>query len=289
MNRVFLLVLLPSVMAHSRWSCPKPRNSDTDITFGPCGSETDDFSNDAPLMEISPGPMLVQWEEAVSHDGSPFRIALSQDGTDTNLPVCLLLDHIPHHDGLNPNIEDESTYTLYSMVITIPNVACTRCSLHLANMKTADEDSVGSPTGRGCTDPNGTCRTVYHSCTIPFTITGTIPRSNFQCTNSNPSDWPKQWIGDNGITVNAGTVGLYRRESGIWGSDSFLQNIPSKYVDSSVASSCNFDDGDDDSGTSSPTPASTESTDDVGPTSAPKRSGFFTLFMQWLLRLFGLL
>ena len=75
-------------MAHSRWSCPKPRNSATDITFGPCGRETDDLSSGDPLMKISPGPMLVQWEEAVSHDGSPFRIALSQDGTDTNLPEC---------------------------------------------------------------------------------------------------------------------------------------------------------------------------------------------------------
>jgi hypothetical protein len=281
---LFSLFLPSMVMAHSRWACPKPRNAATDITFGPCGIETDNFSSDDPLLVVSPGPMLVQWEEAVSHDGSPFRIALSQDGTDTDSPVCILLDHIPHHDGLNPNSEDESTYTLYSIVITIPNVACNRCSLHLANMKTSDEGNLGSPSGRGCTDPSGTCQTVYHSCTLPFTITGTIPRSSFQCTNNNPSDWPKQWIGDNGAVVNAGTVGVYRRESGTWGSDSFLQNVPNKYFDSSGASSCNVNGGgggvDD-----SPTPA--PNGDDDSPTSAPMTS-FIALFLDWLLRLFGL-
>jgi hypothetical protein len=290
MKGIFLFFLLPPlVAAHSRWACPKPRNVNTEITVGPCGSETNDFStSDDELIKVSPGPMLVQWEEAVSHDGSPFRISLSQDGTDTALPVCILLDHIPHHDGLNPNIEDESTYTLYSMVITIPNVACTRCSLHIANIKTSDEGNLGSPTGRGCTDPNGTCKTVYHSCTIPFTITGTTPRSDFQCTNQNPSDWPKQWIGDNDGTVNAGTIGVYRRESGLWDGNSFLMNIPDKYrtIDSSVAS-C---DGGDVATTESPTPSPSD-TDEI-PTSEPNELGLFPRLLsqlwQLFLQLFGL-
>ena len=119
-----------------------------------------------------------------------------------------------HHRGLNPNIDDEFTYTLYSMVITIPDVACTRCSLHLANMKTSDEGNLGSSSGRGWTNLSGTCQTVYHSCTLSFTIIGSMPRLAFQCTNNNPTDWPKQWIGDNGATVSAGTVGVYQREAG---------------------------------------------------------------------------
>ena len=41
-----------------------------------------------------------------------------------------------------------------------------------------------------------------------------MPRLAFQCTNNNPTDWPKQWIGDNGATVSAGTVGVYQREAG---------------------------------------------------------------------------
>ena len=35
-----------------------------------------------------------------------------------------------------------------------------------------------------------------------------MPRSPFQCTNNIPTDWPKQWIGENGPTVSAGTVGI---------------------------------------------------------------------------------
>lgn len=216
------------VSAHSRWSCPTPRNQDTGITVGPCGDETNDFFAEDPIMEIPPGPMLVEWEEAISHDGSPFRIALSHDGTDDDSPACILLDHIPHNDGLSPNIDDESTYTKYSMVINIPDVACERCSLHLANPRTADEGTLASPTGAGCTDPNGSCKTVYHSCTIPFKITGSVQRSSFECPNQNPSDWPTQWIGDNGAAVNAGTIGVYRREAGQW-SDSFLLDVPARY------------------------------------------------------------
>ena len=221
-------VFLSCVSAHSRWSCPQPRNPEADITVGPCGDETNDFSANDPIMEIAPGPMLVEWEEAVSHEGSPFRIALSHDGTDDGSPACILLDHIPHNNIQNPDIEDESTYTKYSMVIIIPDVACERCSLHLANPRTADEGALASPTGLGCTDPDGTCKTVYHSCTIPFKITGSIQRSEFQCLNQNPPDWPELWIGDNGSAVNADVIGVYRREAGNW-VDSFLVDVPAEY------------------------------------------------------------
>jgi hypothetical protein len=114
------------------------------------------------------------------------------------------------------------------MIIDIPNVACERCSFHLANPMTDKEGLKGNPTGKGCTDPFGDCTTVYHSCTIPIKINGTIPRAEYQCPNRNPMDWPTTWIGDYGISVNASQMGVYRRESGHW-ENSFLMNVPQRY------------------------------------------------------------
>lgn len=75
---------LPLASAHSRWSCPEPRSPYTDITRGPCGDDTDNFDDlflattvDGSILEISPGPLRVTFEEALSHTGAPFRISLS--------------------------------------------------------------------------------------------------------------------------------------------------------------------------------------------------------------------
>jgi hypothetical protein len=226
------VALLPMLVnSHSRWACPKPRSSDTGIKQGPCGSfDTDKMSNISTLV-IKPGPLVVQWEESIAHTGAPFRIALSSDGRDTDTSVsssCVLLDHIPHNDKSDPVYTNESTYTLYSMTIDIPDVQCNRCSLHLVNPMTDKIDADGAPAGKGCTDPKGTCSSVYHSCTLPLKITGRIPRSQFVCPNQYPSDWPTTWMGDNGVNVTATTRGVYRRESGTW-KNGFLMDVPERY------------------------------------------------------------
>ena len=222
-------IILRNIQAHSRWGCPQPRDPDPGIKDGPCGTISTLSSMmvmNETIMVLQPGPMLVRWEEAVSHTGSPFRISLSGDHNDSE--ACVLLDHIPHNDDSDPNSNVESTYTNYSMIIDVPNVACERCSFHLANPMTDKEGLKGNPTGKGCTDPLGDCLVVYHSCTIPFRINGTIPRVEYQCPNRNPIDWPTAWIGDYGITVNASQMGVYRRESGTW-TNSFLTNVPPRY------------------------------------------------------------
>jgi hypothetical protein len=235
--RITLLVLsaisihLNPVFGHIRWKCPVPRNPDTGIKYGPCGDETNQFLPNATLV-IGPGPFTVQWEESITHVGAPFRIALSSDGRDTDSTLsktCVLLDHIPHNDLTNPIYFNESTYGLYTLTIDIPDVSCERCSLHIANPMTDKFSSAGTPTGIGCTDPNGTCGTsVYHSCTVPIQITGRTPRKDFVCPTTNPSDWPTQWKGDNGVAVDATTRGVYRRESGVW-KNGFLMDVPSHY------------------------------------------------------------
>ena len=227
------------VQAHSRWVCPPPRNPDTAIKTGPCGSETNVFSTSNIPFTIEPGPLLVQWEESIHHTGAPFRIALSQEGSDDE--PCLLLDHIPHFDAVPefPIFGNDTTYTLYSLTIDIPDIQCDSCSLHLANPMTDKIGDDGLPNGIGCTDPLGTCFSVYHSCTIPITISGTTPRSQYICPNTNPDDWPTVWSGDDGQVVDASTMGVYRREGATW-EQSFLSDVGENYrtYDTNTLLSC---------------------------------------------------
>ena len=228
---LFLLLSVVPIGAHSRWKCPAPRNPETGIKTGPCGPETNNFSlaeGSDSIIELQPGPLRVYFEESIYHTGAPFRIALSGDGTDDE--VCVLLDHIPHNDNLSsfPNIFDPATYTPYSVTINIPNVQCERCSLHLVNPMTDKIGDDGAPNGVGCTDPNGSCFSVYHSCTVPFRILGSIPRADYSCP-AFPSDWPTQWTGDGGVSVPASVPGVYRRESSVWSSDGLLQTAPEQY------------------------------------------------------------
>lgn len=99
--------------------------------------------------------------------------------------------------------------------------------------------SDGSPTGIGCTDPDGTCFSVYHSCTVPFRIVGdvengAVSRSEYECESleSMNEGWPSVWFGDNGEEVDASVPGVYRRESSIWSDvDNTLTTVPTRYIE----------------------------------------------------------
>lgn len=229
----FLFVVFRMAEGHARWKCPPPRSSATGIKRGPCGRLTNDFSvaDDSDLLEIEPGPLTVQWEESVTHDGSPFRIALTRDGTDND--VCVLLDHIPHKDNPLPPPEmgDEDSYVPYQITLQIPDITCERCSLHLANPMTDKIGNEGAPDGAGCTDPEGTCTSVYYSCTQPFRIKGNAlnKANNFTCPSALPVDWPLVWTGDRNVDVTADVPGVYRRQAALWTSDGWLQSVPQRF------------------------------------------------------------
>ncbi len=149
----------------------------------------------------------------------------------------MLLDHIPHNDCCSPSLYDPTTYTPYTITISIPNVICERCSLHLSNPMTDKIGDDGSPHGEGCTDPDGTCFSVYHSCTRPFRIVGdasdgAVPRSEYACPSleSVNDGWPTSWIGDDGMEADASVPGVYRRISSVWSEDDYtLTTAPEAY------------------------------------------------------------
>jgi len=92
----------------------------------------------------------------------------------------------------------------------------------------------GAPSGIGCTDPDGSCFSVYHSCTVPFRIVGdenAVQRGEYTCPDwrSVNKDWPMVWVGDNGQDVDVNTSGVYRRESSVWSDDFTLATVSDQY------------------------------------------------------------
>ena len=141
-------------------------------------------------MTISPGPLTIVFEESIAHTGAPWRVSLSADGDDDASKECILLDHIPHDDNARPTFGKDATYHQFRITVTIPDVDCAACSLHLANPMTDKIGAAGAPAGEGCTEP-GSCFSVYYSCTTPLRITGATPRASYTCllyTSPSPRD-----------------------------------------------------------------------------------------------------
>jgi hypothetical protein len=105
----------------------------------------------------------------------------------------VFLDHIPHNDYGPANF---TVLKQYMLTITIPDIACTKCSLGLVNPMT---DKI--PKGARCTylfsgnnsmsNFTGTCASVYHSC-ANVEISGKTPAADYfrNYRYSPPTDWP---------------------------------------------------------------------------------------------------
>ena len=214
-----LLWLHTFAVGYTRWGCPAPRSVSSKLRSPPCGEVSGNFS-DADLIEVSPGPLTVRFEEAIASSGSPFRIALTGDGNDAS--SCTLLDHIPHDDSSNPSFSDERTYQQYVITIDIPDVACERCSLQLSHPITRVNSLACRLPGTGGDLERlvDFCSSIFYSCTVPLKITGRTKRDDYKCPGGLPDDWPKQWVGPKGKPkyVDASTADVYWRESARWDS-----------------------------------------------------------------------
>ncbi len=130
-------LLASSAQAHINLKYPARRPAG-DIKIGPCGGA----ARGATPTVLEPGATItVTWDETIQHPGH-FRIAFDADGDD--FPEIASFDDIkapvPFDLGngavvLVDNITDKTGpfigNTPYEQVVTLPNVQCETCTLHL--------------------------------------------------------------------------------------------------------------------------------------------------------------
>lgn len=243
-------LLVGSVMGHSRWKCPPPRDANDEngnhISFqntankdGPCGLNTGKIYGYNGVTTLSPGPQTFVWEESITHKGAPYRInLLNKEGE----IISTLLDHIPHNDVAKTTMM-ERKYTPYQMTLDMPDVDCKECSLQLLFIMTdktvgcgleycnyyADDDNcightttdegicTGAVPTSGVCKNEDTCFSVYHSC-IDVELLG---KQSLDKVNPNlqPDDW----------TYRENSNKNYTSEKASW-KDGWLQDIPEHYT-----------------------------------------------------------
>lgn len=224
----FELVVVVSVMGHSRLVCPSPQDPNSGIKVGPCGTNTGDFESGL-LWNFSPGWNTIVLDESFGHQRSPFRIALSREGDDS-YEDGILLDHIPHNDLPYPDFGNEETWTPYIFAVFIPNIRCQNCKLQMINPMTDkliayDLDSCYyDPNCTRCTptQENPNCFSIYHSC-ARVNINGTIPRDEF--TFIQPESWPYRDMPSGNPSI------YYEEEFANWDNNETwtMQDVPAEY------------------------------------------------------------
>jgi len=145
---------------------PHPRSTLNSQTTGPCGAQNNDFTG-FPVTKLTPGQTLNVVLNAITHPGCNYRLALSQNGSDTY--DCILIDHIPQY----------STSVSYLIIpIKVPDVNCEHCALQAIMV---------SPASSTCCDfAGGACGQTWYAC-ANVQISGKTARSELTCTE--PCTW----------------------------------------------------------------------------------------------------
>lgn len=249
MFATILVALAGGALAHGRWKCPSPRDANdangqhiafdnTGNKWGACGPYSGMWGM-GEVTALKPGWQTLVFEESINHPGSPFRIAILDENEDAKI---ILLDHIPHNDAADPNMNVESSYEPYQISVNVPDVACDKCSLQLLYVMTdkttkcgvdicyydpADSacsghtsvregTCAGAPTTTPCTAED-LCFSNYHSCS-DVTISGKVPIS--EATFGQPADWPYASMQES----------YYGREVGNWVDGWLAEAVPSNYT-----------------------------------------------------------
>jgi hypothetical protein len=118
-----LAVILPTLallsQAHTVIKHPAPRHDkDDQLKQFPCGQngQYNQFGSTVPLTTLTPGPNEIRFQETISHNGAPFRIAFTW-GNDDKYDQYVLADHIPHAQG-------GKSGDYYVATVNIPDVDC---------------------------------------------------------------------------------------------------------------------------------------------------------------------
>lgn len=119
--------------AHIALTSPKPRYADQKA--GPCGKGTRD-ARTGNVARFKPGETItVTWRETIGHPGH-FRIAFVEDGTAGLVDPKGFDDRSGGPNVLVDGIADKPQNGTYSQVVTLPDVACTNCTLQLIQVMT---------------------------------------------------------------------------------------------------------------------------------------------------------
>lgn len=122
---LLILISIQDLSAHTRFSTVgslTSRSTNSGIKTGPCGG----LARTATPNKLQMGSTInVQWEETIQHPGR-FEFYFSNAG-DANF--TLLKTVIDNQDNVN-------TPHQFSTAITLPNTACTNCTLQLIQVMT---------------------------------------------------------------------------------------------------------------------------------------------------------
>jgi len=153
-------LLVALCAAHIVWVNPAPRINNSGLKYPyPCGGYSF-FGAGQPVTTLRPGLQILVLQNTVNHRIAPSRFAISMND-DNGYDSHVLITHVPYPASV------DVTSNPMLVVLDIPNINCSRCSLQVLNIMTDD-----IATGACCRYPDNVtstvsgqlCPAVYHSC-----------------------------------------------------------------------------------------------------------------------------
>jgi MYXO-CTERM domain-containing protein len=125
-------LLAPAAPAHAHIALTSPAARTAEQKTGPCGIAGS--TRGANVTHYQPGQTItVEWDETVDHPGH-YRLSFDDDGNDSFQNPVLPEDAFPQ--TLVDQIPDRTGAGHYSQQVTLPNIACTNCTLQLVQIMT---------------------------------------------------------------------------------------------------------------------------------------------------------
>lgn len=133
------LISSADALAHARWKLAAgggttpPRNTSTGLKASPCGGVA---RTSTPTVLTAGQRLVLHWEETINHPGY-YRIAFSQDGDVFPPALPAPTAQTPASSTLwVPFVLDIPGQSNYQASVTVPDVACTNCTLQMIQYMT---------------------------------------------------------------------------------------------------------------------------------------------------------
>lgn len=123
----------PEADAHIELVSPKPRYAD--LKEGPCGRGSSDVRTTNVTTFAAGETITVTWKETIGHPGH-YRISFDTDGTTAFIDPKSFTDVGGGPSVLVDNIGDKTGTQTYSLEVTLPDIACDKCTLQIIQVMT---------------------------------------------------------------------------------------------------------------------------------------------------------